>query len=148
MASTPHDDGPNRWRRQELIWALRWLAAEPEAAIAAYDRIVTADEIALDMNDWYEVARDWGLLDEVTGVALKVIDAEFEAMSDAGANLWTDEAIRLSPEWARQRERARDALAHMGVSRADADLGRPRAGGPTYVTGRRRLSSSGDIPEH
>ncbi|MGK2849650.1 MAG: hypothetical protein ACSLFN_01890, partial [Candidatus Limnocylindrales bacterium] len=38
----PSGKGLNRWRRQELIWALRWLAGDPEAAIGAYDGIVTA----------------------------------------------------------------------------------------------------------
>jgi len=134
MTSHP-DDGLNPWRRQELIWALRWLAGDPEAAIAAYDGIVVADEIALDLNHWYEVNRDWGLLDDSTAEALEVIDAKFEAMSDAGPHLWTDDAIRNSTEWAGQRERARAALVRLGESRADLDIGRPRPGGPTYVAG-------------
>lgn len=133
--TTPSDDGLNPWRRQELIWALRWLAADPEAAIAAYHGVVTADEIALDLDHWYEMTRAWGLLDDPTAEALKAIDETFEAMSDAGPDLWTDEAIRSSTEWAEQRERARAALVRLGESRADLDIGRPRPGGPTYVRG-------------
>ena len=44
------DDGLNEWRRAELIWSLRWLAAEPEVALAAVPDVCTADEIALDIN--------------------------------------------------------------------------------------------------
>lgn len=133
--TTPPDDGLNPWRRQELIWALRWLAADPEAAIAAYDGVVTADEIALDLNHWYEMIRAWGLLDDPTAEELKAIVETFDAMNDVGPDLWTDEAIRSSIEWAEQRERARAALVRLGESRADVDIGRPRPGGPTYVRG-------------
>lgn len=61
--SPPEDDGQNEGRRRQLIWTLRWLAADPEAAITAVDGVVIADEIALDLNHWYEVAHDWRLLD-------------------------------------------------------------------------------------
>ena len=133
--TVPSDDGLNGWRRQELVWALRWLAADPEAAIAAYDGIIVADEIALDLNHWYEVSREWGLLDEPTAEALRVIDDTFDAMSDVGPHLWTDDAICNSAEWAAQRERARAALVRLGEPRADLDIGRPRPGGSTYVRG-------------
>lgn len=56
-------------------------------------------------------------------------------MIDAGLDLWTDEAIRSSTEWAEQRERTRAVLVRLGESRADLDIGRPRPGGPTYVRG-------------
>lgn len=133
-SSMPPDDGDNDWRRRELIWALRWLAAEPDAALAAHAGIVTADEIALDVAHWLQVALTWGLLDEASAQAVRSIDDTFTAMSDAGPELWTDEALRLSPEWDEQRERARAVLSLLGESRADAELGEPREGGATYVT--------------
>ena len=132
MDSTPADAGLDAWRRQELIWILRWLAAEPDAAIAAVDDIVTADEIALDLDDWSEGTRDRPLIDETTASMLQVINDEFTAMTNGDASLWTDDAIRQSPEWAKQRERARATLVHLGESRADAELGRFREGGPVY----------------
>jgi hypothetical protein len=58
------NDALNGWRRQEVLWSLRWLAAEPEAALAAVPGVVTADEIALDIEHWLESGREWNLLDE------------------------------------------------------------------------------------
>ena len=133
------DDPLNAWRRQELLWSLRWLAAEPEAALAAVPGISTADEIALDIGDWLELARQWNLLDERVLGLVAEIDLQFDAMSKPGnEDQWTDQALRTSAEWAMQRERARTVLTALGESRADADLGTPRPGGPTYVTGRVR----------
>jgi len=43
---------------------------------------------------------------------------------------------------------ARTVLAALGESRADADLGTPRPGGPTYITGLRRPRGPGYIPGH
>ena len=145
------DDPLNAWRRQELVWSLQWLAAEPEAALTAVPGVVTADEIALDIDHWLGVARGWGLLDERALTLVVEIDRQFDAMSEPGGeDLWTDQAIRTSSEWAVQRERARAALAALGESRADADLGTPRPGGPTYVTGAVENSTSrtGDIRGH
>ena len=144
------DEPLNAWRRQELVWSLRWLAAEPEAALAAVPGVVTADEIALEIDHWLEVARGWGLLDARALTLAVEIDRQFDAMSAAGSeHLWTDEAIRTSSVWAVQRERARAALAALGESRADTDLGTPRPGGPTYVTSavEDSTSRSGDIRE-
>jgi hypothetical protein len=145
------DDPLNAWRRQELVWALRWLAAEPEAALAAVPGVVTADEIALDIDHWLEVARGWGLLDEGALTLVVEIDRQFDAMREPGGeDLWTDQAILTSSAWAVQRERARAALAALGESRADGDLGTPRPGGPTYVTGalENSQSCSGEIRGH
>jgi len=138
------DDPLNPWRRQELVWSLRWLAAEPEAALAAVPGVCVPDEIALDIDHWFEVARDWSLLEDTTLSLVADIDRQFSAMSEPGnEDKWTDEALMTSAEWALQRERARTALAALGEPRADADLGLPRPGGPTYVTGARRDDSSG-----
>ena len=133
MNTTPPDDGLDSWRRQELLWTLRWLAAEPDAALAAVDGIYTADEIALDLQDWSEIAQQWGLLDETLARMIAEIDREFGEMTERGPDLWTDDAVRTSPEWAKQRLQARVVLAAMGESRADAALGLARPGGPVYV---------------
>ena len=134
--AVPPDDGLNAGRLEELYWALRWLAAEPEAAVTAFDGVVTADEIALDLNHWYEVARGWGLLDDETSAALRAIDEQFSVMSDGPAELWTDDAIRHAPEWAAQRKRARALLNDLGVPRADNEIG-TRSGAPVYIPYRR-----------
>jgi hypothetical protein len=136
--STPPDDGLNGWRHEELIWTLRWLAADPEAALRATEDIVAADEIAEDLNWWYEVTRGWGLLDDATADALRTIDEQFSSMT-ASPDLWSDHAIRHSREWAGQRERARALLAQLGAERADDEVGPLRPGGPVYVPTARRL---------
>ena len=136
MTSTPPpDDGLNGWRREELIWALRWLAADPDAAIAAVPNVCTADEIALDIDHWFEVATGWGLIEPDASAAIAKIDDGFKAMTDRDdPALWTDEAVSSSTEWATQRVTARDALAALGAERMDDALGMPRDGGPVYVT--------------
>jgi hypothetical protein len=128
----PPDDGLNAGRLEELYWALRWLAAEPEAAVTAFDGVVTGDEIALDLSQWYEVARDWGLLDGETAEAVRAIDEQFSVMSDGPAELWSDDAIRHAPEWAAQRERARVVLKRLGVPRTDNEIG-TRSGAPVHI---------------
>jgi hypothetical protein len=143
------DDSQNPWRREELVWSLRWLAAEPEAALAAVPGVVTADEIALDIGHWLEVARDWDLLEAPVLGLVTEIDTQFRAMSEPGnADKWTDQALAASAEWATQRERARTALALLGESRADGEIGLPRPGGPTYIPGGIRSDDAGDIPGH
>ena len=143
------DDPLNAWRRQELVWSLRWLAAAPEAALAAVPGVVTADEIALDIEHWLEVARDWNLLDEPVLSLVVEIARQFDAMSEPGnEDRWTDQAIRTSSEWDMQRERARTALTALGESRADAELGTPRPGGPTYITGLDEIRPRADIRGH
>lgn len=134
MNTVPEDDGLNAGRVEELRWALRWLAAEPDAAISAFDGIVVGDEIALDLNWWYEVTLNWGLLDDETAAAIKAIDDQFTAMSEVGPDLWSDDAIRYSPEWAAQRERARRVLLRLGVPRADDEIGNRRgAAAPVHT---------------
>lgn len=135
MAEVPLDDGLNAWRSQELLWTLRWLAAEPDATLEAVSDICIADEIALDVDHWYELATQWGLLDRESAALIGAIDEEFRAMTERDdPTLWTDEAIRSSAIWASQRTRARAALASMSAERADSELGSPREGGPVYVT--------------
>jgi len=128
------------WWRQELLWSVRWLAADPEAALAAAPGVVTTDEIALDLDHWSMMARDWALLDGPSLALLDEIDREFASMSDADRpELWEDVALSTTPEWLAQRARARALLDLMGEQRADARLGDPRPGGPVYAfQGQRR----------
>jgi hypothetical protein len=128
------DDGLNEWRRQELLWSVRWLAAEPEAALAAVPGVVTADEIALDLEHWTEIAKGWGLVSGPVEALLDEIGREFTAMTEADRpDLWTDDAVAFSPQWREQRRRARELLRELGEERADHQLGVARPGGPVYV---------------
>lgn len=107
-----------------MVWAIRWLAADPEAALTAVDdeRIVP-DEIAEDLDHWLEVCRGWNLIDEPTLAILDAIDQAFSEMSGlSNAENWTPEAVRTSEMWLQQRMRARDALTQMGEARADERL--------------------------
>jgi hypothetical protein len=131
------DDATRAGARDELVWALRWLAAEPQAALSAVPEvpICTADEIALDLNHWFEFARAEHLVDLPVLALLEEIDREFLLMSgQPAADLWTDEALAASPEWQKQRGRARRALTLMGEERADEELKLPRPGN-VYVRG-------------
>ena len=82
------------WWRQELLWSVRWLAADPEAALAAAPGVVTTDEIALDLDHWSMMARDWALLDGPSLALLDEIGREFASMSDPDRpELWEDVAL-------------------------------------------------------
>jgi hypothetical protein len=119
------DDGQNPDRFDKLVWAIRWLAAEPAAALAVVDdpRIVP-DEIALDLDWWLDVAVGHGLVKSPALEILTEIDETFTRMSGPeNARHWTPEAVTSSKEWADQRDRARNALGLLGRDRADNDLG-------------------------
>ena len=117
-------DRDNRGRLEKLVWAIRWLAAEPDAALAVVDdpRIVP-DEIALDLEHWLEVARDHDLIDGPALDLLTEIDETFSKMSGQdNADLWTPAAVMSSVDWSVQRQRARVVLTLKGEARTDADL--------------------------
>ena len=113
----------DRWRYEDLVWALRWLAADAEAALTALpDPRLVPDEIALTLEDALLtvdrstiIADAWQVIDE--------IDRRFDAMSgQEHAHLWTPEAVRRDRDWAEQRALARQALALLGDERADQSL--------------------------
>ena len=106
--------------RRRLLRAVQWLAADAEATIAAAPGAAVADELALDLEHWLMLARQEAMLGPTVEAAIGALDAEFRRGDRA--DLWTDEAIRTSPEWATQRKRARVALALMGADRADDEL--------------------------
>jgi hypothetical protein len=118
------DDGEKEGIVERLVWTVRWLAAEPNAALNVVDdpRIVPA-EIANDLDTWLEVASEHGLVEGRAHDVLTQIDETFSLMSgEENAHHWTPEAVRSSREWAEQRERARTVLALLGQERADGDL--------------------------
>lgn len=113
------------WQYEQLVWALRWLAADADAAIAALDqRAAIADEIALSLGDVVKTGRGTRGLSPHIRAAVEEINEVFGAMSGPERpELWTTEAIRSDPMWGRQRERARDVLALLRENSADGDLG-------------------------
>jgi hypothetical protein len=123
-----------RSARERLIWALRWIAADPELALRAMDGAFmnapardnsgyVPDELALTLEDALRVARSMEILTPELEEAVGEMDRVFDSISGAeNAEHWTPEAVRTSRVWAEQRDRARKALALMGEPRADHDL--------------------------
>jgi hypothetical protein len=118
------DDGTRDSIRERLIWAVRFIAAEPDAAIALIEREhLHIDELALVLDDVLPVARLEGVVPPDALAILDEIDSVFDAMSgEAHTEQWTDVAVRSGAEWGAQRERAREVLRLLGASRADEEL--------------------------
>jgi hypothetical protein len=123
-----YQDSTDQGLVRHMVWALRWVAAEPEAALAPLRGtdgawIMSPDEIAITLEDWWLPLKARDVLAPEVKDAISEIDAAFNAMS--GRNQpddWTPEAVRSSQDWAAQRKRARDVLALLGEPRADDDL--------------------------
>lgn len=109
---------------ERLIWAVRFIAADPDPALALIEQEhLHVEELALTLDDWLPLARQEAVVGKAVLAVLDEIDGVFEAMSGTGhADQWTDVAVRSGAEWAAQRDRARNVLRLMGVSRADDDL--------------------------
>lgn len=106
----------------EILWIVRWLAAEPDKALAAVgDARVVPDDLANSLSDWLELTAGSDAVTEVVRDALLVIDREFDEMSGR-LDLWTPQALACRAEWQRQRERAREILIQMGEERSDDGL--------------------------
>lgn len=110
--------------RDGLLWAVRFIAAEPDPALALIERErLLIDELALTLADFLPAARQEGVVGEEVLAALDTIDSVFDAMNGPEhGEQWTDVAVRSGAEWAAQRERARDVLRLLGEARADDDL--------------------------
>ena len=112
------------WVRDSLVWAVRFIAAEPDASLELIERErISIDELALTLDDYLPLARQEGVVGADAMEILDEIDAVFDGMSGAEhADQWTDVAVRSGAEWAAQRERARQVLRLMSEPRADEDL--------------------------
>lgn len=55
------------------------------------------------------------LVSEQAAVAVRKVDAHLAQMSSGSADVWSEEAVRTSPEWGRVRELAAAALALLPV---------------------------------
>src|SRR5215212_10645109 len=120
---------------ERLIHSLQALAAPADVQLARFpDFAAKADELALDYADALRLAADCPQLRLEPGQrrALDRLDGYLDRMSGAAnAGLWTEGAVRSSPEWVEVRALARDALAALG---APDDL--PPPGDAVYVRGR------------
>jgi hypothetical protein len=112
----------NLERPLALAWAqfvdsLRALAAELDVQIETVPGACVADELALDFAHWYEVAR-YTVAFPFTNEELNVLnglDHTLDQMSGTQpADLWSNEALRSSSEWASVRTAAKAALHKLG----------------------------------
>lgn len=103
------------WRIREFRNALLALAAEGDVALSVYPKgVVRPDELALDFDHWFTAVRgENGLwFNAKQSQMLSNIDTALSRMSGRdNARLWTEDAVRNSPEWGHVREMARQALA-------------------------------------
>jgi hypothetical protein len=109
------------WIYERLVWSLRWLAAEPEAALVALDRGFPPDvEMAETLADVLP-ALGPDIVDQHALDAIRAIDDAFGLMARQ-EELWTAEAVRTHDLWRHQRERARAVLVMLNEERADDQL--------------------------
>ena len=116
------------WIHERLLWSLRWIAAEPDAQLAPLRDtkgrwVMDTDEIALGLEDDWDVIQANGYYDEATRARIAEIDALFGSISgQEHEERWTDEALRVDPIWREAREKARALLTALGGSRDDEHL--------------------------
>ncbi len=71
------------------------------------------DELALELDDVYAAAKPF--LSEIAVAALERLDRQLNEMSGTtNSELWTEEGLRLAPQWATVRELAAEANAALG----------------------------------
>lgn len=106
------------WLFQELRQSLKTLAAPGDQALATLpDRVVKADELALDYDNFVQaVLQNFG--SEFTSdqsSKLSRINELLSLMSGAtNADLWTDDAVRSNPRWEEVRREANEAIRLLG----------------------------------
>jgi hypothetical protein len=114
-------EGTEEQRRLEgvfkmLLEAIERLADPAEQQIAWLQEVGTypsADELALEFDDWFQLADQlveaWIITPEAVD-AMKPIDALLDEMSGPKP-FWSPEALTHAPEWEQIREHARQVLA-------------------------------------
>ena len=102
---------------ERLKHSLQLLAAPVEQQLLLLPSyICRADELALEFSHWYEVVLD-NYRVEMTGEqlsSLAAIDQEFELLTRAGKENWTEASLRSSTEWQNLRILAARALQMFG----------------------------------
>jgi hypothetical protein len=99
-----------------FIDSLRALALPPKDQVARFPNfVVTADELALEFDNWYRAARALNQLTAEHVQLLNAIDAKLASMSgQANERLWSEEALFSESCWADLRILATQALRAMG----------------------------------
>jgi hypothetical protein len=96
----------------QLRWSLQALALPADAQLSLFPPFaVTADELALDFDDWWKTATQHNAFTADQLSALASVANILSEMSRArDDNLWDDSALAQHPQWQKLREVARKAL--------------------------------------
>ena len=117
---------------EELKWSLQALALEADVQQTLFPSFAaTADELALDFDNWRRAASGQHAFTAEQHSALAAVDALLDEMSGKpNAGLWTDAALAGHPQWQEVRQRASRALAAFGWK-----LEKPPSDRGTYIKG-------------
>ena len=111
--------GDAQWLLELLRQTTTALAQPAEAQLQSLpDFVCKSDELALDFAASWQTARDCLELtfSSTQRRALNELDEALALMSGPeNAELWTDEALKVSPEWDRVRSLATAALQSIGM---------------------------------
>jgi hypothetical protein len=102
---------------EQFRLALHLLAAPATKQLAHFagERVVIADELALDFDHWALCLPGYWQLSREQERLLASIDRLLTKMSDLhDLALWTDEALYNDPRWERGRELAQQAMIAFG----------------------------------
>ncbi|MBI5508270.1 MAG: hypothetical protein HY903_05910 [Deltaproteobacteria bacterium] len=95
----------------EMTAALQNLAASADHQLTLFDALApTPDRLAADFDHWWRLLCEDQKLDHAKRRALKAVALQLAAMT-ADRWLWTADALRDKPAWARVRKLAEEALA-------------------------------------
>ena len=119
--SQPEDEANRDGVRDQFLWSLQALACDADAQLSLFpDFVCKADELAHDYGHWSEFVRS-RFAGEFSGAQLAIlqqIDDRLDAMGNGGTEfeeeLWSENALRMRPQWEELRTLARLALAKLG----------------------------------
>ena len=106
-----HDD-PRADPLTQLKWSLQALALPYQAQRGLFPSFaITADELVLDFDHWFETAKSQQIFTAEQQAALaSVADLLSTMTGERDPTLWTDSALAHLPRWQEVRERAHEAL--------------------------------------
>jgi len=110
----------------QLRKALQQASLPADRQIARLKGYDVAFEVADDFGNWCQWVLDCGDVELTTAQrsSLAAMNGLLDKMSgERNARLWTDDALRLRPEWEEVRRRAREILDLFGWASEDSETG-------------------------